>query len=318
MSKKISINPDFFKISGSSMLRGGRRKKQKPIFNKKNLRPNDIKKKLIARIKAHQKKEKEKLMEEKKKEQDTFKDEFKETLAYLEEMKKKKKKQKEKKKTLKKSKKEDKPTYNITPNIPIHTGKMDTHAENDTSTDYKNDDALYGPEPPYGCLKGGSKPTWKQWNKTLKKDRVSEKPHINENKKLSFDISLNKNPVFEDRQNKLQDLKSKFQIVEPINKKIRTRRIRRKITLGKQNNKIGVLVKSKQTRKKIKNEVDVLKKKSIQDVKEYLRKHNLFKIGSNAPDYLVRSIYENAYLSGDIKNKNPEILLHNWKEESIK
>ena len=77
---------------------------------------------------------------------------------------------------------------------------------------------------------------------------------------------------------------------------------------------VGVLVKSKQTRKKIKNEVNKLRKKSIQEVKNYLRKHNLIKIGSNAPDHIFRSIYENAYLSGDVENKNPEILLHNWQE----
>jgi len=75
------------------------------------------------------------------------------------------------------------------------------------------------------------------------------------------------------------------------------------------------LVKSKQTRKKVKNEVNILKKKSIQEVKDYLRKHNLTKIGSNAPDYILRSTYENAYLSGDITNKNPDILLHNWHKE---
>ena len=85
--------------------------------------------------------------------------------------------------------------------------------------------------------------------------------------------------------------------------------------MGKRGNKVGVLVKNKTTRKIIKNEVNVLKKKSIQEVKEYLRKHNLVKIGSNAPEYIVRSIYENAYLSGDVKNKNPEILLYNWKQE---
>ena len=54
MSKSISINPEFFKISGRTSKK---KKKQKPKFNAKTLKPNDIKKKLIAKIKAHQKKE---------------------------------------------------------------------------------------------------------------------------------------------------------------------------------------------------------------------------------------------------------------------
>ena len=53
MSKKsISINPIFFKMSG-----GKQKKKKKPRFEKNKLKPNDIKKKLIAKIKAHQKRE---------------------------------------------------------------------------------------------------------------------------------------------------------------------------------------------------------------------------------------------------------------------
>ena len=67
----------------------------------------------------------------------------------------------------------------------------------------------------------------------------------------------------------------------------------------------------------IKNEVNILKRKSINEVKSYLRKHNLIKIGSNAPDHIFRSIYESAYLTGDIKNKNADVLLHNWNEDEI-
>jgi len=178
-------------------------------------------------------------------------------------------------------------------------------------------------DPPYGCLKGGSKPTWKQYNKTLKNnkqdiiDEFRSKPLFNLNYKLE-----NKND-FNERKDKLDVLQSKFKgignEIKPKKHKIKTRRIRRKITLGKNRIKgqIGVLVKSKKTRKNIKTEVNILKKKSIQQVKDYLRKHNLIKIGSNAPDYIFRSIYESAYLSGDVKNKNADILLHNWKEEEI-
>ena len=103
MSKKININPDFFKISGRSAVRK-KRTKMKPFLNTNTLKPNDIKKKLIARIKAHQQKEKLKMIEERKKTEDKFKDEFKDTLNYLEQMKKKeqikKRKKKEKRKEI--------------------------------------------------------------------------------------------------------------------------------------------------------------------------------------------------------------------------
>jgi len=167
-------------------------------------------------------------------------------------------------------------------------------------------------DPPYGCLKNGSKPTWRQYNKTLKKEKTSEnKPMFN----LSMDLPKHKE--FIERQKKLQEIKNRISTpkAKPKKRKIQTKRIRRKITLGKIGNKVGVLVKSKKTRKNIKNEVNVLKKKSIHDIKDYLRNHNLIKIGSSAPDYILRTIYENAFLSGEIKNNNADVLLHNWHKD---
>ena len=75
---------------------------------------------------------------------------------------------------------------------------------------------------------------------------------------------------------------------------------------------IGILIKNKKTRKKINNEVRNIQKHKLSNVKNYLRKHNLIKIGTQAPEPMLRSLYENAYLSGDVINKNPDILLHNY------
>ena len=179
-------------------------------------------------------------------------------------------------------------------------------------SDNVNTSTSVSKDPPYGCLKNGQKPTWRQYNKTLKKEKTSEnKPMFN----LSMDLPKHKE--FLERQKKLHEIKNRISRpkAKPKKRKIQTKRIRRKITLGKIGNKVGVLVKSKKTRKNIKNEVNVLKKKSIHDIKDYLRNHNLIKIGSSAPDYILRSIYENAFLSGEIKNNNADVLLHNWHKD---
>ena len=86
-----------------------------------------------------------------------------------------------------------------------------------------------------------------------------------------------------------------------------------KILLLKKNGKIGVLIKNNKTRRIIKDEHKILKKKDISEVKKYLKKHNLIKIGSSAPENVLRNMYESAYLSGNVTNKNAKILLHNWQ-----
>ena len=61
--------------------------------------------------------------------------------------------------------------------------------------------------------------------------------------------------------------------------------------------------------------MDVLKTTKLTDIKNYLKRHNLMKIGSAAPEDVIRKIYEDARLSGSIYNKNPDVLIHNYMTE---
>ena len=79
MSKKsISINPNFFKIGGKAAKTPKEKKrKQRPI---NTLKPNNVKKKLIEKIKAHQQREKEREILKEEKEEKNYLFPMKETI----------------------------------------------------------------------------------------------------------------------------------------------------------------------------------------------------------------------------------------------
>ena len=131
-----------------------------------------------------------------------------------------------------------------------------------------------------GCLKNGLKQTYRQFTR--------------------------KNACF------VEEVPSPPPLLPKPTTKILKRTTHRKVTLGKIGNKISVLIKNSDTRKKIKNAHNDLKCAPISEVKEYLKKHFLLKSGSNAPSDILRNMYESAKLAGEITNKNEETLLHNF------
>ena len=92
-----------------------------------------------------------------------------------------------------------------------------------------------------------------------------------------------------------------------------------KYKLGKHaNGKVSVLIKNNQTRRRVQTEQAQLKLKSILDIKNHLRSKNLLKAGSEAPNDVLRHIYEQSILAGQIENKSKDTLIHNYFNEEKK
>jgi hypothetical protein len=88
----------------------------------------------------------------------------------------------------------------------------------------------------------------------------------------------------------------------------------KKHTLGKSTKyrKVGVLIKNKTTRKHILNAYKELKKTPMPDIKKYLKKQGLVKVGTTAPTDVLRQTYESSIMAGEITNQNNDILFHNF------
>jgi hypothetical protein len=163
--------------------------------------------------------------------------------------------------------------------------------------------------PPYSNLKGGNKPSYKEWNRQTQK---RGKPQMHP----SITIEDKKNEQIEktDRAKRLDELRKKYKQNHKNTVKqlvrVKTRTI--KYNLGNNGKTVGILIKNRQTRKKIKDEHDLLKKKTLADVKDYLREKNLIKAGTMAPTDVLRTLYEQSILTGDVTNKSKDNLLHNF------
>ncbi len=413
-SKTIEINPSLFSIGG--LTKKNRSKKNKSM-SVPLISPNILKNKLLKRIKDHKNKETEKLENnkkklssttkiddistDKKKINNTYTDEFNDSIEYLQTLSKQTKidssnntkKEAIQRKTIK--------NYNSMPvvnlELPeelqetfINTNNEIISSSNIVLPNYKLDNV------PYGILKGGSKPTYRQWNKThknhepnnnlLTNNQTSEREQrlnlLKQKLKQQSTIvtqpiqtqSIQVQPIqiitqpIETQVQPIQDqtiqvqptqvqprqvqprqvqqnleeiLLTKNLIQKPkqefiINnlslnnevigrepekikttKKLLKKTIHKKYTLGKSNIKrtVAVLLKDNNTRKNIINAQKDLKGKSVNDIKTYLRHHNLIKIGSNAPNDVIRKIYESAMLAGEITNNNKDIMLHNFMKE---
>jgi len=317
-SKKIMINPTFFKVDKEK-----RKTPKQHSPDLVSLESNNIKKKLIGKIKNFQANQQKKNEEKPINKPEILTTNFNSHLSQLEGIIKKRKDKKKKKQTKKYKLRQQQMQQQQTQQSPPHSLEQQQHVSLIPPTAPQS---LVPPhqrtenpkcntvEPAYGCLKNGSKPTWSQYKKTLKKTEQIKKDKINfvEPPKIQIPIDV------KERQNKLAALKQNVATPpitkDPVQKLINCKRTLKKYKLGKNKKSltVGVLIKSGKTRKMVRDERKVLQSRCLSEVKQYLRKHNLIRIGTNAPENVLRKIYEDSFLAGNIYNKNPENLLHNY------
>ena len=192
--KVIQINPELFKMSGNKS-RKNREKKEMPILNP-IVSPNNLKNKLLKRIKDHKSNELKNNVANPSKKENTYTDEFYGAINYLSDLSKKQKQQQViNNKTLKNytssqldnqfvtgmrnNSFKDTTTSQPTSNFDISLDLPPELSENfnpvlqssDVFTvNYKSNDDI-----PYGCLKNGKKKTYREWKELA---QINERPEI--------------------------------------------------------------------------------------------------------------------------------------------
>lgn len=104
------------------------------------------------------------------------------------------------------------------------------------------------------------------------------------------------------------------QTIESVNTYSNSEPIKEPYMLGKnkKNRTTKIRIQGKKSRRKIKKYIRELDQQSLTDIKNDLYNNCLIKCGTNTPSDVLKEMYKASKLSGGIKNKNSEILLHNF------
>ena len=141
-------------------------------------------------------------------------------------------------------------------------------------------------------------------------DKFQDKPIAKSSKQ---NLNFKSTPILNKKTTSNVNIKNNCSNLPKKANKITKTTIKKKYTLGKNKNKrkVGVLIKNNKTQKQVSNAYKELKKTPLKEIKDYLYKHNLIKIGSNIPIDVGRQMFEAAKLTGNVININSNNILHN-------
>ena len=182
---------------------------------------------------------------------------------------------------------------------------------------FQSDPPIHLSKPKYGCLKGGTLPTYRAWKSQTQKHMGPE--NTPSTPKLTVEQNRAElRQFFKKRKDEKQKV-TKAKIPLAMNKR-QKRTMRRTYRVGKSKvySKIGVLVSNRTIRNQIQSKCQLLKETPIDEVKRYLVKHGFIRVGSSTPNDVLRKLYESAMLMcGEINNHNPDNLLYNYVNNGI-
>lgn len=295
--KEIKVSPDLFKISNNTKKQRPKAAKNIKVKSNKDVNKS-IKRKLLTLIRNKQEEKIKEIKSTAPEVLNEIKGEFDDSLEFLNNLAKKEPQQ-NLNSTIK-----NRSIFSSQNNVP--TELKEKEITNSMIITNNEPIKLNIPETPkYGCLKNGALPTYRNWkNQTQKCYEEPSNNYIVETPKE------NDNKINEYKKNQAIINENKYK--SPTMKK---KTVKRNYSIGRSKKfpKVSVLVSNNQMRKNITMKKYSLKETPIHDVKKFLIKRGFIKVGSIAPNDVLRQMYETvSMVCGDVKNHNPDNLLYNY------
>jgi hypothetical protein len=122
----------------------------------------------------------------------------------------------------------------------------------------------------------------------------------------------------EKRKEEKQRVKKPRNALRPIKKQKRTTTRTFRVGKSKHYAHVGVLIPNKTIRTQVLAKKQKIRETPIEDVRKYLIKKGLIRIGSSCPNDVLRQMYESSMLMcGEIQNHNPDNLLYNYLHNGV-
>jgi len=198
---------------------------------------------------------------------------------------------------------------------------------------------IHLPKPTYGCLKGGSLPTYRTMRaNTLNHsntapygggDSLGQTPAPvgggapkNNLSKLTPEQQRAELKQFlekrKEEKQRVDRVKRQRHITKPHKKQKRTTTRTFRVGKSKHYAKVGVLIPNKTIRTQVLAKRQQIRETPLQDVRKHLIKNGLIRVGSSCPNDVLRQMYESSMMMcGEIQNHNADNLLFNYLNNGI-
>lgn len=183
--------------------------------------------------------------------------------------------------------------------------------------------------PQWGCLRNGNLPTYRSWQ--TQKNRAPQpqpepqpwqlepqpwqpepQPWQPQPEPQPWQQQPDLQPVDMD----VLQMRQTMDLVEKTRPNLmakQQRTVRKTYRVGRNLSQISVLVSNKTLRNRVTARTHEMRQRTMEEVKKYLINKGFVRIGTSAPNDVLRKMYESAQLiCGEIQNHNPDNLLFNF------